>query len=527
MGHTDPPELLQRIDTELKKIANCGGISRAIFVALSGGKGFDQVVDQDKDTATLYQISPQETCRVLEMGVLKEVNRKCQQLDQELAAAIDEGEIQGLICISMSVDIFSRTLESASKAKIPVTGTGGTSLAVASSRFRIRLVGNSGGSVANTSFTRAVSYTYALSTYWKTTYRPWKNSNTRKQSPSARSILNACLPAFWGVCLLKSILILFGEYEIIGPLRHALEHNALPTACAVVAATSTTNSCTPTCTTIDTSSSIMASVLASLACSQSVLSGLLAGYLVQISQEKVLFGCIILNIPATMTNLVTTGGVGGAVALCGLFLAPQLKFVTSLVRYAIVLSVTAPILPPGVGAFAWGVFCCWGSKVGLYHAIFLPLILLDMEEGGPSFLGALDELTLVLVCAGVCLGSWISDRFLFPKRDLLSDSDLALCQRAVRINLCYGDFVEACYPFMEQSMFVNMSCYLASGLSSALLVGLRQDHDDIPRSLAYLPFPLALWLSGSEWYAMTVASTVAFFVPFVATMLSMRTIAHK
>jgi hypothetical protein len=31
----------------------------------------------------------------------------------------------------------------------------------------------------------------------------------------------------------------------------------------------------------------------------------------------------------------------------------------------------------------------YGSKIGWYHLIFLPLILLEMESGGPSFLGAL------------------------------------------------------------------------------------------------------------------------------------------
>jgi hypothetical protein len=38
------------------------------------------------------------------------------------------------------------------------------------------------------------------------------------------------------------------------------------------------------------------------------------------------------------------------------------------------------------------------------------MILMKMEEGDASFLGALDELTLVLVCVGVVRvnGLWIS-----------------------------------------------------------------------------------------------------------------------
>ena len=35
--------------------------------------------------------------------------------------------------------------------------------------------------------------------------------------------------------------------------------------------------------------------------------------------------------------------------------------------------------------------CCqvfvYGSKIGWYHLIFLPLILLEMESGDPAFLG--------------------------------------------------------------------------------------------------------------------------------------------
>ena len=142
-----------------------------------------------------------------------------------------------------------------------------------------------------------------------------------------------------------------------------------------------------------------------------------------------------------------------------------------------------------------------------------------MECGDASFLGALDELTLVLVCAGVCAGQWVADQHLFPKKDLLSPADLALCQRAVRINLSYGDFVEACYPFMDRHLLINVCCYIASGLSSSLLLILQKE-EEIPKSLAYLPFPVALWLAGSEWYAMLVASMVAFVMPFLATILN-------
>ncbi len=38
---------------------------------------------------------------------------------------------------------------------------------------------------------------------------------------------------------------------------------------------------------------------------------------------------------------------------------------------------------------------------GVYHAVILPLVLLEMEKSGVSFLGAVDMVGLVMVAAGV------------------------------------------------------------------------------------------------------------------------------
>ena len=134
LGHTDPPQLLQMIGRELKKVADCDGISRALFVALEGGKGFDQVDDEQNDPATLYQVPPDSySCQIVQSATLKHVNADCKKRNKDLADAIRKGEIHGLICISVSVEVFAETLQAASEAKIPVTGTGGTSLSVASS----------------------------------------------------------------------------------------------------------------------------------------------------------------------------------------------------------------------------------------------------------------------------------------------------------------------------------------------------------------------------------------------------------
>ena len=543
LGHTDPQALMKTIDLELRKIEGpikCLGICRSLFVALEGGQGFDHA-DQNRHNAALYQISQPDTrqhgplhCTIGKAGPLKDVNACCKELNKELAKGISDGKIHALICISISVEIFSETLEAAAAAGIPVTGTGGTSLSLAASKFQIRLVGNAGGSVANTSLTRAVSYAHALASDVKADYRPWKTrimESDEVGGPSWRSILNACLPAFWGVCLLRRILETMsitpqpvssngdnGLTETLSFLSYVLEHHAIPTACAVIAATSVTSSSTSK----DTSSLIMASVVASTVGWNSILCGILAGFLASIWQEKALYFCIVQHVPATMTNLVATGGVGATLAMVLSPVAPLLRSLTAFIRSVLLQSVTSSVLPPGVMAFIWGCFCCYGSKVGWYHSVILPIILIEMECGSPSFFGAIDELSLVLVCAGVCLGNLVSNT-VYSKKDIVSVADLALCKRAVRINLLYGDFVEACYPFTERHAIINIGCYIASGLSSYVLVVYPDSaigFDQVPKTLAYLPLPVSIWLAGTAWQPMLLASAAAFGVPFLCVILN-------
>jgi len=144
-----------------------------------------------------------------------------------------------------------------------------------------------------------------------------------------------------------------------------------------------------------------------------------------------------------------------------------------------------------------------------------------MECGSPSFLGAIDELALVLVCAGVCSGI-LAANCLYTKNDSVSETDLALCKRAVRINLVYGDFVEACYPFTNRHAFVNIGCYVASGLSSYALVVYSEraeEPNQVPKTLAYLPFPISILLASDAWQAMLLASAIAFGIPFLCVIL--------
>jgi hypothetical protein len=276
----------------------------------------------------------------------------------------------------------------------------------------------------------------------------------------------------------------------------------------------------------------MSSVLASSVCRQSVLGGLLAGWLVRLLTNRLFFYCIFANLPSTMTNLVSTGITGCAVAMLLLPMVPLLRQFTVLVRWMITWSIVGgPLLAADEEsallvrcglAFAWGCLCCYGSKVGWYHSYFLPAILIEMELGDASFLGAIDELALVLVCAGICAGNLLSLKicqFWNAESRNVDIEDNTLCRRGLYINLLCGDFVEVCYPNMDRHRMINFSGYVGAGLSSAVLVASATSAEQVPRSLAYLPLPLSILLAHHNWYRMAVACSIAAGIPFVMTLL--------
>jgi hypothetical protein len=560
LGHTDAPRLLQTIHMQLQR---CGAVLHsACFVALEGGKGMD-AANVDTDTATAFLIassyssssssSSELTCFPWKRGSLRDVNRSIREMqDAKIATDISRGTIHGLICISCDPKLFRQTLLAAAKAHVPVTGSGGKSLSQAVSLYGITLSGNAGGSVATTSYSRAVSYTYALASHWK---RCYGMENHETATISWTSVWNACLPVFWGVCLAKATLqniLYFVEsngflQNLLTDISHghtivedvctllratiaALESRVLPTACAVIMAT--TNSSNSPQEHLPVSSLLMSSALASAFCWQSVVSGLIAGYLVRRLAPRVLFQCILANVPATMTNLVTTAGTGCAVAVLVAPLIPVLRQLSALIRWSIVASVVSlpvtisdsefltELIRALIGCI-WGCFCCYGSKTGWYHSFFLPTVLIEMELGDPSFLGAIDVLTLVMVCAGICGGA-IAARKLCDTVNVsecnLSEPDILLCWRALSINLACGDFIEACYPFMEKYSVINISGYFGSGISTAWLIANEPSFDKVARSSAYLPLPMSIALAGQAWRSMYRACAIAAGIPFFATL---------
>ena len=95
-------------------------------------------------------------------------------------------------------------------------------------------------------------------------------------------------------------------------------------------------------------------------------------------------------------------------------------------------------------------------------------------------------------------------------------SERFLCQRGVRINLIYGDFVEACYEFMNASWIINVGGYLASGMSCAWLVW----HGFLSTGMAYLPWPAVLVVASDRYQPLLEASFLAFGISFLFTLFS-------
>lgn len=595
LGHTDPTDLLTSVDRELCRIRRrlrCTSIGNAkdicpihkdeevkrnkyayfvrlkyaLYVSVHGGKGLDGA-NPDKVMATLYTVGCDEQLQqqpkqgnkydndnaTLDIrseytGTLREVNQICQHLDQSvLSKAVGDHQISGLICISCDPkNIHAASLKRCQRQQedesstIAVTGSGGTSMAYISNVYGIPLVGNVGGSVATTTYTRATSYAYALAQafsnrdssnyeyYHDNNFNPQQQGEEEEEAivirPNIISVLNSSLPVFIAVAITKSALLQLTPvtdedndplvhynnhhfHHNIPILIHQLQWVVLPTVCSVISAS---------CYGKEHGSTVLmaAAMVGASACQGSVLAGLLAGWLVSRLADHILWTCLHSEVPSTMTNLLLGGGIGAIVSIgyVATNLVYLLQCITELFRTTLHSLV---VFVPGAG-FILGCLFCYGSKVGWYHKYFLPSILIEMERGDASFLGAVDELTLVLVSAGICLANVVCRSTSSSSQRHLQSTIPA--KRGLLINVLCGDFIEVAYPYMEESLFVNVMGYIASGISTELLL-LTQQYRRVVLSSAYVPCFVSIWLAKDEWQSMAIASTVSLCVSFAGGII--------
>jgi hypothetical protein len=206
-----------------------------------------------------------------------------------------------------------------------------------------------------------------------------------------------------------------------------------------------------------------------------------------------------------MTNIVLGGFIGMIIAL-GLewtgisqVLSQCTEVLRNIIKANIFIQENDGITGYG---FLMGCIFVYGSKVGWYHSILLPVILLEMELGHPSILGAIDECTLVLVSAGICAANVLTKK-------------TALSLRGLLINLTCGDFIEVAYKDMDESKVVNLFAYLAGGISTEILY-LKRPQDVL--SSAYLPFPVSIMLA-KDTSRISLAMFSAFSIPFIGILV--------
>ena len=208
-----------------------------------------------------------------------------------------------------------------------------------------------------------------------------------------------------------------------------------------------------------------------------------------------------------MTNILVAGCLGAFLAI--FFMASGVTTLcgnlTQFIRFLV--QSKPPSLGPwngrGVG-FILGCVFCYGSKIGWYHMIFLPIILIEMEHGDASFWGSIDLCTLVLVSAGICSANILT-----------SQASKSVSKRGLLINLLCGDFIEVAYPFMESSSIVNISGYIGSGVATELLY-MSQAKNVL--SSAYLPVIISIFLA-KDWFSFAFAALSAFVIPFFGMTL--------
>ena len=193
---------------------------------------------------------------------------------------------------------------------------------------------------------------------------------------------------------------------------------------------------------------------------------------------------------------------------------PALLHTVSFFRVQECASQFLPV-PIGFG-FLFGCAFVYGSKIGLYHSLFLPAILLEMDSASKgeeaSLLGAVDECSLVLVCAGICVGNILLPPTLQQKahtqthpQKRTKSGTATLSWKAVKTNIFCGDFIEAAYPSMERSKMINASAYMAAGLSTEILLQRRV------LSTAYLPLPMVCLECGVSSILLFI-SIIHFFI---------------
>ncbi|MGI6382049.1 MAG: hypothetical protein ACOXZT_02345 [Tissierellaceae bacterium] len=394
------------------------------------------------------------------------------------------------------------SIKAAVEKRIPIVGTGGSSTAHVQS-----MGGNvisASGTTGTTNRTRAVASIQALSKFWNLKYKPTIGSSSASDFPTDenvfkrinfRGIMMSALPGFIALALVlafSKIPALSGLGEVFNILI-----GGLPVVIAAIAAKQVSG--------LD-EVGIVAGVIAGLLSSEGgVLGGLIGGILAGVLAIYLIRLVLSWNFPGTTSNIVA-GGLSGLIAglIVFYFISPIALAFGNGIRSAIEMAVNfSPILAGGLAGLL-----IWPAIIGgVYHAAILPIVLLEMETTGVSFLGAVDMTGLVMVSAGITLANII-----YPKQK----SESAIAAPGFFINIGFGTFVEAAYPFMFSDKIVFGGAMISAALSG-IAVGLF----DV-QGTAYVPSITAPVLSTNPigfLISMLVGMVSAFLITLFANKL--------
>ncbi len=499
LGGKDPKTLLGEIKTQCQS----AGIEIAKTVFIGASQSMDK--NQSSANASLFSYEGGEFVGSAEMS-LSDLNEIAKEKDALLAAAIKAGEVDGMIIMSCDPSgVNKASIEAAAEKKIPLVGTGGTSVATTQSMGG-RVISAS-GTTGTTNRTRAVAFLTSLSKEFGVKYSPIIGGKTSAGADDGKSvfgrinfrgIMMAAMPAFISMALMLAIgkipgLTVFGD--IFG-----LINGALPIVIAAIAAKQVSG--------LDEVGIVSGIIAGVLSTTGGVIGGIVGGILAGIISYYLITACFKMNFPATTANIIA-GGLGGVIAglLVYFFISPLALMLGNGVRAGIEAALAFSPIAAGLLAGA----LIWPAIIGgVYHAAILPIVLLEMEQVGHSFLGAVDMTGLVMVSAGITLAN-----VLFPK----VKSEAAVALPGFLINMGFGTFVEAAYPFMFSDKKVFAGAIVASSVSGAL-VGLFN-----LRGTAYLPSVVAPTLSTNPLAfiaCMAVAMGLAFIFTVMANKMSVK-----
>lgn len=493
-GGSDPYGMMKEIFTQ----ASAAGIEVG-YVQFIGTTGSMDTISPDA-AAKLYTLSHGEITESSEQK-LKEINELAKACDKELAALIRAGKIDGLMLMSCDPKgVNQQALTAAAEIQIPIAGTGGTSIANTQA-MGCKVIAAS-GTTGTTNRTRAISAIAALSKNWGLKYSPVIGSSGKDKVQEGsvwkrinfRGIMMASMPGFiaMALCLaLSKVPGLSGLEEVFNSLI-----NILPIVLAAIAAKQISG--------LDEVGVVAGIIAGSMSTAGGIIGGLASGIVAGILAYYIINFCFQHNVPGTTAN-IAAGGISGLLAgFLGMFaIAPVALMLGNGIKAAIDMAIAFnPILAGALSGFAiW--FAIMG---GVYHAAILPIVLLEMEATGYSFLGAIDMVCMVMVCAGIQLANIIR-----PKKE----ADRIACIPNLFINLAFGTFVESAYPFMFSSRKIFAGT-IAAATVSGLLVGLLG-----VRGTAYVPSFMAPFMANEgHAFSMLLCMLAALALGCIFTMIA-------